>query len=106
MFEIGDKVYKTGYASIYEIGTVVKISPKRHDVTVDFGKYKDIFTSSGWLKGQSAFGIVRILHLTPEAEKMINDENTIRKCKELFSNTLLSANKAERIIAILEEGKR
>ena len=36
---------------------------------------------------------------------MINDENTIRKCKELFSNTLLSANKAERIIAILEEGK-
>lgn len=105
VFNVGDRVYKKGYADFYELGTVIKVSPKRYDVTVDFGTYKDIFNRHGWLKGQSVYGTVRINHLTFEAEKMIKKQQTIRECKKLFQTADLTEDQAERIIQILKEGE-
>lgn len=105
-FNIGDKVirdYKNGmYASI---GTVVNITEKRGDVVVDYGHYKETYRSDGRGKGGSAWMAPTIQLLTPEIREKIRKINLIRKCRDTFEKKKdLTAEQAERILAILAEG--
>lgn len=105
-FNIGDKVirdYKNGmYASI---GTVVNITKKRGDVVVDYGHYKETYRSDGWERGGNVWRTSSIQLLTPEIQEEIRKINLIRKCRNTFEKKKdLTAEQAERILAILAEG--
>jgi len=52
-FKVGDKVvrnYKYDLGSV-SIGTVIKITPKRNDIIVDYGHYKETYNKDGYTKG-------------------------------------------------------
>lgn len=105
-FNIGDKVirdYKNGmYAPI---GTVVNITKKRGDVVVDYGHYKETYRSDGRQRGGDVRRTSSIQLLTLEIEERIRQNNLIRKCRNTFEEKKdLTADQAERILAILAEG--
>lgn len=103
-FKIGDKVvrnYNTGYGT--SIGTVVKITPKRKDVVVDFGRYKETYESDGWQKGGDIWTRSTITLLTPEIEQDLADRKLIATCKDVFAKTKLSAAQARKILEILKD---
>ena len=105
-FNIGDKVirnYKNGMS--ISIGTVVNITKKRGDVVVDYGNYKETYRSDGWQKGGDAWRASSIQLLTPEIQEEIRKISLIRKCRNTFEEKKdLTADQAERILAILTEG--
>ena len=54
-FKIGDKVIEEQASGLGSkgIGTIISISKKRGDITVDFGNYIKKYNSDGWEKGKS-----------------------------------------------------
>ena len=104
-FKIGDKVirnYGSGYPT--SIGTVVNITKKRGDVTVDYGNYKETYTSDGWQRGSDVWHNSCIQLLTPEIEEEIRQKNLIRRCRDAFEKKKdLTADQATRILEILYE---
>ena len=54
-FKIGDKVIEERASGLGSktIGTIINISKKRGDITVDFGNYTKKYNSDGWQKGKS-----------------------------------------------------
>jgi len=107
MFEVGDKVirnYDPKYRSgVPIIGTVVKITAKRGDVVVDYGAYKETYMSNGWQRGGGVWNCSMITKLTQDIEEEIRQLTLIRTCRTEFEKTELTANQAERILAILRE---
>lgn len=108
-FKVGDKVvrnygkYKVNIRSI-SMGTVIRITPKRNDIVVDYGHYQETYNKDGYTKG-SVWNMSFIKILTPEIEKEINDIKTIEKCKNIFENKIskLTVEQAEKIIKILND---
>ena len=103
-FKVGDKVvrnYKYDFGSV-SIGTVVKITPKRNDVIVDYGHYKETYNKDGYTKGD-VWSTSSIRVLTPEIEKEINDMKIINKCRNAFKkkSSELTVDQAEKILEIL-----
>ena len=110
-FKVGDKVvrnygkYKVNIGSI-SMGTVIRITPKRNDIVVDYGHYQETYNKDGYTKG-SVWNMSFIKILTPEIEKEINDIKndikTIEKCKNIFENksSKLTVDQAEKILEIL-----
>lgn len=105
-FKVGDKVItqhiNTGYG---RIGTVIKITPKRQDIVVDFGDYQETFDKSGWQKSDDVWYRSSIILFTPEIEKELQDAALIRKCKDVFSKTNLTPELAKKILELLNEQK-
>lgn len=103
--EVGDRVVlchvNMGYIST---GTVIKITEKRKDIVVDYGTYKETFSSDGWEKGSSpGFHRSYIKVLTPEIEEQLLQIKTIKKCRDVFRNKRdLTFEQAEQILKILE----
>ena len=104
-FNIGDKVirnYDIGLPT--SIGTVVNITKKRRDVVVDYGNYKETYSSDGWQRGGDIWTRSTIKLLTPEIQEEIRKINLIRKCRDTFEKKKdLTVDQAERILAILTE---
>ena len=103
-FRVGDKVvrnYKYDLGSV-SIGTVVKITPKRNDVVVDYGHYKETYNKDGYTKGD-VWSTSYIRVLTPEIKKEIDDMRTINKCRNVFKkkSSKLTVEQAEKILEIL-----
>ena len=51
-FKVGDKVvrnyrYDLGFVSI---GTIIKITPKRNDIVVDYGHYQETYNKDGYTR--------------------------------------------------------
>ena len=102
-FKIGDKVIRNYKRALHtSIGTVVNITQKRGDVVVDYGDYKETYRSDGWQRGD-IWTRSNIQLLTPEIEERIRQINLIRKCRTIFEKKDLTADQAERILAILAE---
>ena len=101
-FKVGDKVILEKSKTV---GTVTRVTPKRGDIVVDFGNYQATFDKSGWDKNSDAWYSSRIVLLTPEIEKEINDERIIDKCKRVFEkkSKQLTAEQAVKILEIMEE---
>lgn len=105
-FNIGDKVIRNYNNSLpTSIGTVVNITKKRGDVVVDYGKYKETYRPDGWQRGGDSWTRSQIELLTPEIEERIHRINLIRKCRDTFKKRDLTADQAERILAILLEAE-
>lgn len=105
-FKVGDKIITNPNAmgtGGRRIGTVIKITPKRQDIIVDFGSYKETFDKSGREKGGDPWYKQRIKLLTPEIEKELQDAALIRKCKDVFSKTKLTPELAAKILEVLNE---
>ena len=105
-FKIGDKVvrnYNRGHGGT-SIGTVVKITPKRKDVVVDFGGYEETYALNGWQKKSGDIWTRSMITLlTPEIQQDLADKKLIATCKDVFSKTKLSAAQAKKILEILNE---
>ena len=101
-FKVGDKVATT---RPYTVGTVIRITPKRKDVVVDFGGYQNTFSPDGWQKGADVWYGTMIKPLTPEIEQEIKQNIIINKCKKLFQNKErnLTFDQATRILEVLED---
>lgn len=97
-FNVGDKV-----ADGYEIGTIVKITPKRRDITVDFGNYKREYDKTGWRRGES-WHRTYIMPLTEEKMKEIKEHHVKIKavilCRKVTEDSV-TYDKAVKIIEIL-----
>ncbi len=105
-FKVGDKVIRDYYRNSLSIsiGTVVKITEKRKDVVVDYGNYKETYSSNGWQKGGDIWTKSTIQLLTPEIREEIRKKNLIWKCRDTFDKKKdLTADQAERILAILTD---
>lgn len=101
--KVGDRVVlchvNMGYVST---GTVIKITEKRKDIVVDYGRYKETYSSNGWQKG-SGFCCSYIKVLTPEIEEQLRQAEIIRKCRDTFEKKKdLTFEQAEKILKILE----
>lgn len=105
-FKVGDKVirnYRSGVPA--SIGTVVNITKKRSDVVVDYGHYKETYCSNGWQRGGDIWTRSNIELLTTEIQEDIRKTILIQKCQNTFAKKKdLTADQAERILAILAEG--
>ena len=100
---VGEKIISVGsYGRI--IGTVVKITDKRKDITVDFGGYTIIYDNRGWQKSRDSWHRDYLQVLTPEIEKEIEERKIIQKCIDMFkkAESELTAKQAEAIITLLE----
>lgn len=101
-FKVGDKVVTTRSRAV---GTVIRITPKRKDVVVDFGNYQGTFRPDGWEKGGDVWSATIIEPLTPEIEREIKQNTIINKCKKLFQakERNLTFDQAARILEVLED---
>ena len=99
-FSVGDKVYCKD-----SIGTVTRITPKGTKIEVDFRGYTDTFNKDGVANASDPYYIRRIRHLTPELERHIQEQNDIKKCRDIFSHASLSAEQAREIMKVLGELK-
>ena len=97
-FEVGDEVV----TQQGRIGKVVRITPKTNRVVVDFGDYEDRFYQDGWQISDDIWYRTRIMHMTPEIRQELEDHKTIKRCKDVFRKTRLNAERARRILEILE----
>ena len=104
-FKVGDKVITEPFGGIgtRSIGTIIKITPKRQDIVVDFGNYQETFDKTGWQKGRDVYYRDFIKLLTPEIKKELQDAALIRKCKDTFNKTKLTPEIAAKILEILNE---
>lgn len=97
-FEVGDEVV----TQRGQVGKVVRITSKAKRVVVDFGNYEDRFYQDGWEITDNVWYRTRIMHMTPEIRQELEDHKTIKRCKDVFGKTCLSAEQARRILEILE----
>lgn len=99
-FNVGDKV-----ADGYSIGTIVKITPKRRDITVDFGNRKLQYDKTGW-RGET-WHRTYIEPLTEEKAKEIKEHRVKIKavilCREVTEDSV-TYDKAVKIVEILGAG--
>lgn len=103
-FKVGDRVvldckyYK-------DIGTVKRITPKRGDIIVDFGKYESRFDKHGWCNPNDPWACSKIVPLTEKTKKIVLGEIAIKKCQQLFDEkrNLITADAASGIIDILDK---
>ena len=103
-FSVGDKVVKKqNIGNACATGVIKRISPKRGDITVDFGNYTETFNSMGRSKNHDIWYGTYIEPLTPEIEHEIYVSKLLFKCRKTFENTKLTEDKAKRILEILEE---
>ena len=104
-FKVGDKVITKPFGGMgsRSIGTIVKITPKRQDIVVDFGNYQETFDKTGWGKGGDVWYRDSIELLTPEIKKELQDAAMIRKCKDVFNKTKLTPEIAAKILEVLNE---
>jgi hypothetical protein len=102
-FNVGDKVVRDNGMSRKNIGTIIRITEKRKDVIVDFGSYKLIYNMNGWEKNCDIWARSYIKLLTPEIEEEIRQTEIIKKCRIVFDKKKITADQAERILAILLE---
>ena len=105
-FKVGDKVITNLNAlgtGGRRVGTVVKITPKRQDIIVDFGSYKETFDKFGDEKSEDFFHRTSISLITPEIKKELQDAALIRKCKDVFNKTKLTPEIATKILEVLNE---
>lgn len=109
--KVGDKVTlnrrSMGIASL-TIVTVVKITPKKKDITVKTGTDTTMtFDAYGSSKSASTYstGCVWLSLPTDEDYKMIRENAIIRKCGKMFNEMLeakkITAEMAEKIFVIL-----
>ena len=106
-FSVGDKVVCCHYGyGEKQIGTVVRVTEKRKDIIVDFGRYKETFGADGFRKSSDVWHNSYLKLLTPEIEEEIRRSKLIRECRNTFDEKCkhLTANQAEKILAILNEG--
>ena len=105
-FKVGEKV-SVDMSS--HIGTVIRISQKRGDITVEFkypnNSYTKVFDKFGREKNGDRYSIHRIYPLTEELSRKIANNVVIATCLVEFEKRKknLTAEKAERIIKILRE---
>lgn len=104
-FNVGDKVVMSKRASRKIIGTVIKITEKRKDVVVDFGRYKLTYNIDGRERNCDVWSTSHIEPLTPEIEEEIRQSEIINKCRIVFDKKKITADQAERILDILLEGE-
>jgi hypothetical protein len=103
-FKVGDKVVRNlNHSGALSVGTIVRITPKRKDVVVDYGNYEEIYDNRGWQKSDSIWSRSFITLLTSEIEKEIEDRRIIAKCKSEFGKVTLTADQAAKILEILGE---
>lgn len=103
-FKVGDRVVRNyNNGGPFSIGEIIKITPKRKDVVVDYGNYKEIYSLNGWQKNSDIWCNSHIELLTPEIEEEIKEQRTISKCKRIFEKANLTAEQATKILEILEE---
>ena len=77
---------------------------KSKNIIVDFGVYKQSFTSDGILKNKDGFFLDgKIRHITPKIERELLEESTINKCRLLLNENKLTYDEAMQIINILEK---
>ena len=100
---IGDKVIARAFTGgPYKIGKIIKITPKRKDIIVDFGNYTETYKKSGYSKYTNIYSTRHIELLTTEIEKELQDLQLINQCKSTFAKTNLSADQARKILEILK----
>ena len=106
-FKVGDRVVRNynGKQCTGDIGTVIKITPKRKNIIVDFGNYKETYGSSGFAKSTDAWNMSHIEPLTPEMEDHMKKNALIRKCERVFEKTDITFEQAKKILEILESEK-
>lgn len=104
MFKVGDKVVlKTPGIGNVRVGTVKSITPKFNNIIVDFGSYKQTFTSNGELKNREGYFLDgKIAPLTSKIEQQLLEASTINKYRVLLENKL-TYDEAVQIINILEK---
>ena len=104
MFKVGDKVSLNKGLTI---GTVIRITEKRQDVIVDFGRYCKKFSRTGSeIGGGDSWHFDIIYPLTEKLEKEILDKRTVAKCKKILSdasNYNITPDKARKIINFFEQ---
>ena len=103
IFKVGDKVSLNKGLTI---GTVIKITEKRQDVVVDFGRYCKKFSQTGREIGGDTWYSDTIYPLTEALEKEILDKKTVAKCKKILSdasNYNITPDKARKIINFFEQ---
>ncbi len=103
-FAVGDRVCVR--ESVGRIATVVKITPKRGDVVIEWdgSEYKDTFKSNGRSKG-GVWYIHYITHYTEEIQKEWDDITTVRVCGTRFDKlrkaSLLTPELAKKLLALI-----
>lgn len=104
--KIGDKVVSQDKYQ-KAIGIIVKITPKRKDITVDFGNYTITFDNRGWEKGTDCWSKKYIKKCTHELEQVIECEQLRAKCNRLFDEqkNSLTHNQVKEILTILNQAK-
>ena len=99
-FCVGDKVI---YGN--RIGKIINITPKRKDMTVDFGTHESVFDVYGRKRHRDKWDASQIVKWTPEGQKKIDDTIAIRRCQIMFENISgrgkLTPDQAREIIKIL-----
>ena len=104
--KIGDKVI-TQNKYQKAIGIVAKITPKKKDITVDFGNYIITFDSRGREKGTDHWDKEYITKCTHELEQAIKCEQLRAKCIRLFDEqkNTLTHDQVKEILTILNQAK-
>ena len=103
MFKVGDKVSLNKGLTI---GTVIRLTEKRQDVVVDFGKFCQKFSQTGRSLGGDVWHFDYIYPLTDELKQKVYDERIVTKCKKLLSdikNYNITPDKARKIIEFFEQ---
>jgi hypothetical protein len=98
-FEVGDEVV----TKLGNVGRVIRITPKAKRVVVDFGNYEDTYSPDGFSIGDDIWFRTRIMHMTPEIKRELEDKKAIALCKDVFKKTVLSAGQARLILEILKQ---
>ena len=103
IFKVGDKVSLNKGLTI---GTVIRITEKRQDVVVDFGRYCEKFSQTGREIGGDSWHYDTIYPLTEEIEKEILDKRVVAYCKKILSdasNYNITPDKARKIINFFKQ---
>ena len=97
-FAVGDEVVTT----YWQVGKVVRITPKAKQVVVSFGNYEERFYPNGILIDSDPYRYNRIRHMTPEIKKELEDRKTIKACKDALKRANINAEQARKIMEILK----
>lgn len=105
MFTVGQKVVKVRYNEYVDFGTVARITTKKKEVVVNFGNYERRFNPDGLEKNPSEYQPAKIIPMTPEIQKEIDNDRKVEECKAMFEkwSDYLTTDQCERIMKILEE---
>lgn len=97
-FAVGDEVVTT----YWEVGKVVRITPKARRVVVSFGSYEERFYPDGMLIDSDPYRYNRIRHMTPKIKKELEDRKAIEACKDALKRANINAEQARKILEILK----